>query len=296
VSRRYNVRSSRLPDPRMINPREVGVFAPKNGSANVKLQYRSPDAQITGVITLSSNNSTHGLVHLYAWSGDDGYSTSAAWISGTGSITTVYHLAALAGQTWHVAAVYETHNHYWITRTDVIVSTPGPTAQDLIMSGPKLKPAPVTVLFDPTEDRSIELSDGTRIFIPAGAIPATGNVILHITPLANASHEFHGDPIDLTYAFEAYTSDGQLITSNFNQEVVITFKYDPDDLAARHLDLAHVRPAYFSTTTNSWMTPDSFVIDETNHEITMQIDHFTRFGRLGVSSGGSDIFLPLVMR
>ncbi len=292
----YNVRSSRLPDPHMINPREVGVFAPRNGSANVKLQYRSPNAQITGVLTLTSNNSTNGFAHLYAWSGDDGYSTSAAWISGTGSITTVYHLAALAGQTWHVAAVYETHSYYWITRTEVMVSTPGPTVQDLIMSGPQLKPAPVTVQFDPTEDRSIELSDGTRIFIPAGAIPATGDVILHITPLANASHEFHGDPIDLTYAFEAYTSDGQLITSNFNQDVVITFKYDPDELAAEHLDLAHVRPAYFSTTTNSWTTPDSFVVDETNHEITMQIDHFTRFGRLGASSGGSDICLPLVMR
>jgi hypothetical protein len=292
----YNVRSSRAPAPRMINPREVGVFAPKNGTANVKLQYRAPDAQITGVITLTSGSPKRGFVHLYAWSGDDGYSTSVAWISGTGTITTVYHLAALAGLDWQVAAVYETPNHYWITRTTVTVANPGPTIQDLMLSGPRLKPAPVTVLLDPTQDRAIELSDGTRIFIPAGAIPATGNVILHITPLANSSHESHAEPIDLSYAFEAYTSDGQLITSNFNQDVVITFKVDPADLAALQLDLAHVRPAYFSTTTNSWTAPDSFVIDETNHEITMEIDHFTRFAKLGASSGGSDVFLPLVLR
>ncbi|HZY44810.1 MAG TPA: hypothetical protein VFF70_08685, partial [Anaerolineae bacterium] len=259
-------------------------------------QYRSPDAQITGVITLTSNNSTHGFAHLYAWSGDDGYSTSTAWISGTGTITAVYHLAALSGMDWQVVAVYETHNHYWITRTTVAVANPGPTFHDLMLSGPQLKPAPVTVLLDPTQDRSIELSDGTRIFIPAGAISATGNVILHITPLANGSHEAHADPIDLSYAFEAYTSDGQLITSNFNQDVVITFKVDPADLAARHLDLRHVRPAYYSTTTNSWTVPDSFVIDESNHEITMQIDHFTRFGKMGMEGGGSDIFLPLVLR
>ncbi len=292
----YNVRSTRLPDPRIINPRQVGVFVPKNGSANVKLQYRTPDAQIIGVVSLTSGSPTRGFVHLYAWSGDDGYSTSVAWISGTGTITAVYHLAALSGMDWHVAAAYETHSHYWITRTMVTVANPGPTFQDLMMSGPHLKPAPVTVLLDPTQDRSIELSDGTRIFIPAGAIPATGNVILHITPLANGSHEAHADPIDLSYAFEAYTSDGELITSNFNQDVVITFKYDPADLAALHFDLRHVRPAYFSTTTDSWTAPDSFVIDEDHHEITMQIDHFTRFGKMGTGGGGSDIFLPLVLR
>ena len=59
---------------------------------------------------------------------------------------------------------------------------------DLLLAGPKLKPAPVTTMFDAAVDQEIVVPDGeggdTRIFIPGGALPVTGNVIVHITPLA----------------------------------------------------------------------------------------------------------------
>jgi hypothetical protein len=101
--------------------------------------------------------------------------------------------------------------------------------------------------------------------------------------------------LGLTYAFEAYTEDGQPITDNFNQDVMITLKYSEAALLAMGLDEDHLRPAYYSTTTNSWTFPDSFIVDEVHNEISMQIDHFTRFGALGVE-GTNVVFLPLVLR
>jgi hypothetical protein len=175
------------------------------------------------------------------------------------------------------------------------VPTPGVYHQDLVLIGPKLKPAPVTVLINPDEDRLIELSDGTRIFVPAGAIPADGRIILHITPLANAPHHRNGDVLGLSYAFEAYTEDGTPITESFNEDVIITFKYDPLELIARGINLNRVKPAYLSTTTNSWTAPDSYVVDEGRHTITLQINHFTEYALVSIE-GTNQVFVPMVVR
>jgi len=118
-------------------------------------------------------------------------------------------------------------------------------------------------------------------------------VLLHITPLAGAPHHHDADVLGLTYAFEAFDEDGQPITQSFNQNVVIVFRYNPLALLARGLEVQHIRPAYFSTTTNSWTAPDSFVIDEARHEISMQIDHFTSYAVLGYE-GPNIVFLPRV--
>ncbi len=167
--------------------------------------------------------------------------------------------------------------------------------KNLALEGPQLKPAPVSVLIDPTQDRLIDLDDGTRVFIPAGALPTSERVILHITPLASVPHLRHGDVLGLGYAFEAYTESGEPLTDHFNQDVVITFKYNPVDLLLRGLNINRLKPAYFSTTTNSWTRPDSYVVDEDRHEITMQIDHFTLFSLVEVEAG-NQVFLPMVVR
>jgi len=290
----YNVRSVLAHnDWRMINPRLTAVNVPRNGSASVTLMYRWADAAITGTVSLLNPPPTApGPVWVYGWTLDDGYNFTVAPVNG------VYTLPVLAGQTWKVTAVYEWPNQYWITRTLVTVPTgtaPVLVNQDLVLAGPKLKPAPVTVMFDALQDQYIELADGTRIYIPAGAMPTTGRVLLHITPIANALRQRNGDVLGLSYVFEAFTEDGQPITDNFNQDVVIVLKYDPLDLLQQGIDPRYVRPAYFSTTTNSWTMPDSFVVDPDRHEITMQIDHFTRFGSMSIQPS-SQVFLPIVIR
>jgi len=285
----YNVRSARIPDRGLINPAARAVFVPRNGSVSIVLQYRQPNAFITGTVSLASGGPLTGVVELHAWSSDDGYNTTIAPLNG------VYVMPVIAGRPWNIVATFENRTYYWITRTVVPVPTPGIYNKNLVLAGPNLKPAPVTVLIDPNQDRLIWLDEGTRIFIPAGALPATGRVILHITPLASVPHHRNGDVLGLGYAFEAYTEDGEPITDSFNQDVIITFKYNPLEVIARGLTIDRLKPAYFSTTTNSWTAPDSFVVDEDEHEITMQINHFTLFAVVGMEST-NDVFLPMVSR
>jgi hypothetical protein len=284
----WNIRSSHVHDPRLIKPAARGVFIPRNGSNSVFLQYRSPNAAIVGALSLSGAGPLTGTVHLFGWSSDDAFNTTIAPLNGN------YALPVISGRPWNIVAVFETHNQYWIARAQVPV--PGPIAiKNLVLQGPHLKPAPVSVLIDPAEDRRIELSDGTRLFIPAGALPTDERVILHITPLAAVPHLRNGDVLGLGYAFEAYTASGEPITDEFNQDVVITFKYDPLELVARGVSINRLKPAYFSTTTNSWTRPDSYVVDEDRHTITMQINHFTLFS-LASEEAGNLVLLPMVMR
>ena len=288
----WNIRSARIPDRALINPVARSVFAPHNGSTSVFLQYRSPNALIVGSVSLSSGDPITGVLKVFGWASDDAFNTASLQLRDVVSGT--YFLPVISGNPWNLAAVYETPSQYWVARAQVAV--PGPLAmKNLVLNGPYLKPAPVSVLIDPSQDRQIELSDGTRIFIPAGALPTTERVILHITPLASAPRMRNGDVVGLSYAFEAYTDSGEPITDNFNQDVVITFKYNPLELLLRGLDLNRLRPAYFSTTTNSWTRPDSYVVDEVHHEITMQIDHFTMFSLVRVE-GVNTVYLPLVIK
>jgi hypothetical protein len=287
----YNVRSVMVPDPVLLNPALRRVLVPSGGVVGVNLVYRPPNALIVG--TLSGTYPLTAPKYVVGWSADDGYNT--ALVRGN-----MYTLPVVSGVTWTVIAKAETFNYYWVTRTVVSNVPPGQTTANLNLVGPKLKPGPATIVFDPTVDRLIELADGTRIYIPAGAMPvSSGRVILHITPIANALHQRNGDVLGLRYTFEAFTEDGQPITDNFNYDVVITFKYDPAELMDRGINVNRVKPAYFSTTTNSWTAPDSFVVDETNNTITMQIDHFTDFALLSVESDTAtfnSVYLPLVVR
>jgi len=285
----YVVRATRASNEVLINPVEKHVLVPRNSTANVILQYRRPDTRITGEVTLSGTTAYTGPVSLWAWSNAGGYNKTIAPLGG------VYTMPVISNTLWNLVATYETRDQYWKARVRVPVTTTNVT-RDLVLNGPFDKPAPVSVLFDPTVDQDIELPGYTRIHIPGGAIPvASGNVLLNITPLAGAPHHQNGDVLGLTYAFEAFTEDGQPITDNFNQDVVIVLKYNPLALLAMGLDVNHLRPAYFSTTTDSWTMPDSYLIDEGHREITMQIDHFTRFGALG-AAGANFVFLPAVLR
>ncbi len=288
----WKVRSTGYPDWKLINPVARGVFVPRNGSTSVFLQYRSPNAAITGAVSLSSGNPFTGVVTIYGWTSDDAFNVTAVRVNN--AVSKTYVLPVLQGNPWDVVAVYETPNRYWIARAQV----PAPGAlvmKDLVLQGPYLKPAPVSVLIDPLEDRTIELNDGTHIFIPAGALPTDERVILHITPLASVPYMRNGDVLGLGYAFEAYTESGVPLTDDFNQDVVITFKYNPVEVLLRGLTIDRLKPAYYSTTTNSWTRPDSYVVDEDQHAITMQINHFTLFSLVG-EEATNQVFAPLIMR
>jgi len=88
--------------------------------------------------------------------------------------------------------------------------------------------------------------------------------------------------------------EGQPITEHFNQDVVIGFTYDERELWYAGISEHWLKPAYFSTTTNEWTFPESYVVDTEGDRVVMQIDHFTDFALTG--EVGFRVFLPLVLR
>jgi hypothetical protein len=270
-----------------IKPVAQEVIVPPLGvSDGHLLQFRVPDAVISGTLTVSGTDSTAGSALVWAWSDDDGFVRSR--IPVTDSVG-FYSLDLTGNTTWHLGAVFETPAYYWVGRAEVILET-GDATQDIPLTGPYPKPGPVVVTFDASEPQRILLADGTHIFIPAGAMPTEGKVTLHILPIATLPHQRHANIVRYGYAFNAMDSAGQQIVDHFYQDVVIGFRYDEGELRRSGLIEHFVKPAYFSTTTNLWTFPESYVVDYEHDVVVMQIDHFTDFALTG--RPGFNVFLP----
>jgi hypothetical protein len=55
-------------------------------------------------------------------------------------------------------------------------------------------------------------------------------------------------------------------------------------------------PVYYSTLVGHWILAESYVLDTVNNEITLQINHFTKFGTLSTAPGEFQLYLPVVLR
>jgi len=274
-----------------IKPAVRRVYVPRNGSSGGHvLQFRRPDAVISGAVSISATASITGPVFIWGWSEDDAFVHTRARVTNSNGS---YSLDVISNTTWHVGAVYETSSQYWLAREVVPLASSGAT-QDLVLTGPHPKPAPVVVTFDASQPQRILLADGTHIYIPAGAMPTAGQVTLHVVPIATLPHQRHANVYRYGYAFTAVDEAGQPITEHFNQEVVIGFAYDERELWVAGISEHLLKPAYFSTTTNEWTFPESYVVDTEANRVVMQIDHFTDFAL--TSEPGYRVYLPIVLR
>ena len=175
----------------------------------------------------------------------------------------------------------------------------GNTTLDLTLKGPFIKPTPVAVTFNADQEQEIALDDGTKIYIPAGAMPvdAGEEVTLHISPISTLPHQHHARLYKYGYAFIALDESGTQITSNFNQNVYISFSYTEAELDELHLDEDRLVPAWYSTTAQTWMLPQSYVVDQDQNKVVLGIDHFTDFALLnGAPDETVEIFLPMIIR
>jgi hypothetical protein len=269
------------------------VVVPEGGSVtDLELQFLAPDATIEGMVTLAGAAfegppDEESVVKLWAYSMDDGYAHTRAELGGH------YAVGVMSNTTWMVGGAYQEGNHYWLARAEVEVP-PGGAVQSLELEGPYPLPAPVTVCFDANEEYYVELADGTSIYIPAGAMPVSGTVTLHITPIATLPHQRHANVYRYGYALTAVDRTGQPIEQRFNQDVLITFSYEESELRRMGINEQWLKPAYFSTTTDSWTFPESYVVDTVEDVVAMQIDHFTDFALTERASFPA--FIPLVMR
>ena len=285
---RYVVRATLGPGSGWINPLSLRAYVPPDGSVTgLELAFLEPDATIVGTVDISGTHSYTGTVHLWAWSPEDGYAKATARL-GSG-----YTLDVISNTTWHVGAAFQTASQYWVVRARVPVPAGGAT-RDLVLRGPFPLPAPVTVSFDAGDEQYVELADGTSIYVPAGAMPVSGTVTLHVAPIATFSHQRHANIYRYGYAFTASDENGQPIEQRFNQDVLIIFPYDDVELMRMGLSEHWLKPAYFSTTTDTWTFPESYVVDTVANVVAMQIDHFTDFALTGTST--YQVFLPLALK
>jgi hypothetical protein len=280
-----------------INPLDWTVsVAPGSVVDDIKLQFQKPDAEIQGMLTVL-NTSAEGDVLVWAWTERGGFTRGrfpVAQLSTDpgGRARGPYHLNVISGALWHLGAVFETDDAYWLGQADVKVTGPS-TTLDLMLNGPFPKPPPLAVTFDAGQAQRLELADGTSIFIPPGAMPVEGMVTLRIIPIASLPHQRGAHIVRYGYAFFATDASGRPIEEQFNHDVLIRFKYDAPDFASL---APRIRPAYFSTTTNSWTFPERYVVNPHRHIVIMAIDHFTNFAL--VETAGLEIpvrsvnFLP----
>jgi hypothetical protein len=285
----YVLRATIHADTNWIHPASLNVAVPDGGTVTgLVLAFREPDATLSGTVTLEGGTDVHGgPVHLWAYSPHDGYTRAWAELGG------LYSLDVLSNTVWFVGAAYQEGNSYWAATARVEVPTGGATL-DLVLHGPHPLPAPVTVRFDASQEQYVELSDGTSIYIPPGAMPVSGTVTLHVTPIATFPHQRHANVYRYGYAFTAADEHGQPIEQEFNQEVLIVFPYDEAELQGMGISEQALKPAYFSTTTDSWTFPQSYVVDTAHDLVAMEIDHFTDFALTGTTA--YRVLLPLVIR
>ena len=238
---------------------------------------------------------------MWAWS-DDGQHTGAP-TDHNGD----YQLNVVTGTTWHVGAAYQPEQgslfYETPTPTDIVMTSDHAAADlHLYLASTALPPAAVTT-FDPSIGWTHTMSDGTRIEIPAGAMPTTDTVRISVTPLVEElPNTLTARPFGFGYAIVAYEdTTGNQIVQSFNANVLITFYYTEKEVRKRGVSEDNLLPAYFSTTTNSWTKVESYSVDKAANRVTVQINHFsvwamTMPGQPGEGGGDHYIFLPLVMK
>ncbi len=285
--------------PEWLKPFERIVEVPLQGvSSGNTLQFRISDVTVSGMLTVT-NTVEGGRAKVWAWSPDGNFTQGDFPVTASGQVASGltangnYQLGILSGTTWNLGAAFETSTQYWFGQAQVMAGSE-PLVQDIVLRGPFPKPAPVVVTFDASEAQQISLADGTQIFIPAGAMPTTGQVTLRIVPLAGLPHQQHVNIYKYGYAFLASDENGAPIEEHFNQEVIISFSYQKSELAQLQIHERRLKPAYYSTTEQRWVFPENFVIDFEANRVTMQIDHFTDYVLTGPPT--TNLYLPIITR
>jgi hypothetical protein len=187
-------------------------------------------------------------------------------------------MPVVLGSVWHVVAIYEDYdNGFFYESLKQTVTVTGQVAQNLVLKGPHIIPQPFIVSFDGTQMQTIVLPDGVELTIPAGALPTTGasnTVTIFIFPAKAKVPQPGNEVIGPGYEIWAVDADGAEITQ-FNANVGVAFSYPSDaTLEAAGVSEYKLIPVYYSTITGNWILAESYVVDTTNNQITLQLVHF----------------------
>jgi hypothetical protein len=288
-----------------LNPRPIDVPWVEFGSppTDLELRFRQLDGEIHGTVTFAPGIVVTPTHPAYVW----GWADSGEWseaealvVSGTDTFT--YSMRVVSDTVWHVGAVYEDWDNgvFYESPEEMVPVPPTPPIaqafQDLELGGPWPLPQPFIVTFDGAYMQTIVLPDGVELNIPPRALVDSGTVTLFIFPTQELRPEPGREIIGAGYEMWAIDQNGKEIT-DFNKNVIMTFPYPSDVVLAQQGIQEHLLvPVYYSTLVGHWILAESYVLDTVNNEITLQINHFTKFGTLSTAPGEFQLYLPVVLR
>lgn len=264
----YNVMANMPGSSSYINPSRVSVTPTSGGTSTVNLQFKNADATITGTTT---RGGSAVAAFVTAWSEDGGYAGASSGSNG------VYSLSVTSGSNWHVKAMYDSGTTFYRSSESIVNPSSGSNTLNLDLSNSGTMPESTTVTFSASNQKTITLTDGTTITIPAGALASSGNVTITVTGKAQLPNQALATPIKIGYDITALDSNGSEITSTFNSNVTIVMPYTEADLTALGLTEDDLLAGYWDSSTNSWKTSDNISIDKDNNTITLTTNHFTDF-------------------
>ncbi|MEM7535116.1 MAG: carboxypeptidase-like regulatory domain-containing protein [Chloroflexota bacterium] len=278
------------PDSDIIQPRTQTVTPTSASTVAVTLQMRTADVTINGTVTVPSTVPSEAAdiatnAYVYGWSPDGQHVYANSDADGN------FSLKAASGSVLFLNAMWQPpgSQSYYSLQDEVEVSleniTPDTILDSVILAlqlDVRSLPPAAASTFSADQAWTETLADGTSVEIPAGAIPASregGELSITITPLVqDLPGTMIAQPVGYGYAIHVYDLEtGTQIEEEFNADVTLTFYYTDDELAEAGITEDEIAPAYFATSTNSWVVLDSFSVDAEANQIKAQVRHFSRW-------------------
>lgn len=265
----------------LITPDFISVTAvsgtPSTGN---DMSFKASDATIIGNVFLDAdgdgifdeNEAKASFVRAWSSSGQ-----------GTGVVSTdgSYSVNVTNGDTWNLVAVVEIDSVlYESAKVSILVDEAQETQNLALVSLNVAVPEAKTVSFDSSQSKTITLTNGLTLEMPAASIATSGTVTVSITPTLAVKPDAKEKPIGVTYDFNARDSDGREISS-LASNVTITMPYDQALIEAAGYSEESITPKYFNETTGTWENYDTVMRDPENNVLIIITDHFSAGGAVG---------------
>jgi len=324
----YKVGAGVPPGVDLINPQLQTVITSATAPGTADLQFKDAAATISGYVYIDTNGDgsyqageqiTSGFVR--AWSNKNsgkGTSVSAGTeynYSFKASLDDVWHLEAAAkvrtcstttatlctedsncpsGETCTGAAkFYKGEVTDVATATGTLAYTKNLKLVPVAVGGIQITiPEAKTISFDASASKTIELSDGLKMEIPAQAIASSGTITVSITPIVDVKAGSTDKPITFGYDFTASVTakndaTGQYTTtekeSDFSSNITVTFPYNQSLVTAAGYTEDEIMPQYYDDQSGEgiWKSYNNVIRDTANNTLTVKTDHFSPGGITG---------------
>ena len=246
------------------------------------LGKRAEDEFIAGQVVDGNGTAVAGAF-VYAWSEGGRFAEAESDAEGA------FKLPVATGDVWRIGAETVTENAEGQMPYATEVETRIDLRKDRSLDGMLLTlaepefvvPDGIVESFDPREDFTAALPDGTKIIISANSLPVDEQetlVRLVAQPVVQGLVKTVNDrPLDYAYSIELFDSSGKEISQQFNKPVTIAIDYDKEDLERWGTTEEDLAISFFSSTKNAWEDAEVSTVDEQSSTIYARVDHFSQW-------------------